>query len=372
MRPPTVALVAILVVLAGCTGIGPGTTTPTTTPPTTAAPTTTTAVPTTPGSNDSLAPGVTVAGIVNPVALMNAHQRALLADGFVLNQTVVVTEGGRVETRTTVRTASGPDGEVGLQTGTAWSVDPDGNASTILNDVWMNTATMVSRHVEAGTATYRIQPRLFPPEALVWFSGLQADIQSSAADYVVTGGEGRNGLRLTTLEATLDRVGNDGVPDTNSTLVVDGNGVIREATMSVRYGEATTYTTTYRVEALGTAAPSPPDWVATVPPSAALQVGLDVFEFDGSAVRLVHTYGDAVPKNSTVELTSNGTTYRATLAAPFGSGERYLWIDSDGRLRVTTERPVAAEPRPLARVIAVTVTAPDGGELYATSVGRRG
>lgn len=355
-RRPTL-LVAILVLLAGCTAFtpAPATDTPTPTP--------------TPAFTGELAPGITGDGIVNPVALLGAHQRELLDGGFVTEQTVVSTYQGEVSNRLTMRTAVGPAGELASQTGTSRATNDDGTESVITNDVWLNTTAQITRHVEEETTTYQVFPRLTPPESLVWFGTVQGDIQFAADEYAVTAVEHRDGVRFVTLEVSYDRVGGDGVDDAFGRILVDERGVIHHATMNVSYDEGTVYRTTYDVVALG-AAPSPPAWLDDVPASAALNVGLDVFNVTETSVELVHTYGDAVPAGSVVTVETDGTRYETTLADPFDEGARYLWLDADGTLRATATPPAPGEAQALATEVIVTVRAPDGGELFSLGVGR--
>jgi len=389
MRVAFAVILAVVVVLAGCSGFfgdAPETATPTQTasggiPPTeteavtatatpsqTPTPTATEAEP--PDSEQQLAPGVTRDGIVNPVELMSAHQRELLAAGYEINQTVVSTYNGSISNRLVVHTTAGPGGEIAYQNGTSYGYDADSNGTAIRNAMWLNTTAMVTRHVEAGSTTYRVQPRLYPPESLIWYSGLQRDIQFAADEYEVTGVDQRDGVRVVTLEASIDRVTGDDVDDTTSTLRIDENGVIRDAETEVNYGSGNVYHTSYTVEQLGSEPPARPAWLDAVPPSASLNVEMDVFGFDETSAELVHTGGDAAPAGSVVTVVSNGTLYEATLDESFRDGTLYLWIDEDDDLQMTSERPDSNAARELGPVVTVTVRAPDGGELFSTSLGR--
>ncbi|MFC7229879.1 hypothetical protein N0B31_20940 [Salinirubellus salinus] len=385
-------LVVGAVLLAGCSFDAGGPTSPTPTPTATGTPTETphpTATPTpsppatpTPTSSPTptptpaapgaqLAPGITDDGIENPVALLNAHQRELLAEGFVVEQTITSTYAGEPSNRLVLTTTVGPGGEVAFQNATATGYDSGGNESVITSQVWLNQSTMLSYRVEAGEPSYQVRDRTYPPEWFVWFGSLQRDIQFAADEYEVTDVERVDGVRVVTLEASIDRVANDGVDDTIGLLRVDERGVIRHAETNVTYEEGTTYRTVYDVAELGVAPPAPPAWVDDVPPSASLQLELDIFEFDERGVELVHLYGDSVPANSTVTLTSNGTTYEKTLDEPFGDGSRYLWVDDEGTLRATATPPDEGTVQPLGREVTVTVRAPDGLRLFELSVGRR-
>ncbi|WP_424004282.1 hypothetical protein ACOZ4I_06780 [Haloarcula salina] len=384
-------VLASVVVLAGCSGFfgdATETATPsetssggapptetetaavTATPSQTATPTPTATATEPPDSEGQLAPGVTRDGIVNPVELMSAHQRELLAAGYEINQTVVSTYNGSVSNRLVVHTTAGPGGEIAYQNGTSYGYDFDGNESVTGNAVWLNTTAMVTRHFEAGKTSYRVQPRLYPPESLIWYSGLQRDIQFAADDYEVTSVDQRGGVRVVTLEASIDRVAGDDIDDTTSTLRIDENGVIRDAETEVNYGTGNVYHTYYAVERVGSEPPARPAWLDAVPPSASLDVGMDVFGFDETSIELVHTYGDAAPAGSIVTVVSNGTLYETTLDEPFRGDTLYLWIDTDGALQATSERPDASAARELGPVVTVTVRAPDGGELFSTSLGR--
>jgi hypothetical protein len=368
MNRAIVSLVALLVLLAGCSSLtgGPaGTPTPTPTDTPTATPTPT------PGGAEELAPGVTSERIENPVALIDAHQRGLLADGFVVNQTLTSTYNGTVSNRLNLTLTAGPGGEVAYMNGSSSGFDFEGDESVIVNSVWVNTTHQYNRHIESGSTTYDLQKRLYPAEYFVWFGSLQRDIQLAGTDHEVTSVESGDGLDYITLTATIDRVGNDGVTDTVSTLVVDENGIIRSADVRVDYGEGQTYHTTYEVVQLGAAAPERPAWVDTVPPSASLQLELDVFGFNESSIELVHLYGDAVPEGAIVTVISNGTLYETTLEEPFGDDRRYLWVATDGTLRATAELPATDATQALGREVTVEVHAPDGGELFTTSIGRR-
>ncbi|GCF12708.1 hypothetical protein Harman_06430 [Haloarcula mannanilytica] len=389
MRGAFAVTFAAVVVLAGCSGFfgdAPETTTPTETasggvPPTETAAVTETATPSQtppptptatetepPDGEQQLAPGVTREGIVNPVELMSAHQRELLAAGYEINQTVVSTYNGSVSNRLVVHTTAGPGGEIAYQNGTSSGYDADGNETVTGNAMWLNATAMVTRHVEAGSTTYRVQPRLYPPESLIWYSGLQRDIQFAADDYEVTSVDQRDGVRVVTLEAAIDRVDDDDIDDTTSTLQIDENGVIRDAETEVNYGTGNVYHTDYAVERVGSEPPARPAWLDAVPPSASLE--MDVFRFDETSAELVHTHGDAAPAGSIVTVVSNGTLYEATLDEPFRDGTLSLWIDADDTLRMTSERPSSDAARELGPVVTVTVRAPDGGELFSTSLAR--
>lgn len=171
--------------------------------------------------------------------------------------------------------------------------------------------------------------------------------------------------------ATIDHVSADGVDDTASALLIDERGIIHLATVNVSYGEGVRHGTNYTVVRAGTKSPDPPAWLANVLPSAVLDGGLDVFNFDRTSVEHVHTLGDAVPAGSIVTVVSNRTLHETALEKPFAESECYLWLLADGTLRATADRPDPGGTRTLNTEVTVTVHAPDGGELFSSSVGPR-
>lgn len=375
----TLALfVTFAVVLAGCAGQvdtptpagtaspSPPADAPTSTPDPTATPTSDSTA--TPLPTGELAPGLTDAGVENPVTLASAHQRALLADGAVVETTVEMYYESTVAERSTFRNVVGPGGERALQTG--GSVRADGT-DPITGEMWLNETTAVTRRVEENRTEYTLRERVDTPESLVWGSVAQRELQFVANDLAVTGVSDRDGLRRVHLAATLDRVGNDGTNDTEVTAVVDERGVVRELVVDVRYGEGDRWRMTYRVVRVGDVRPTPPDWLDSVPPSASLQLTLDIERFEDTYVELAHVHGDAVPEGSTVTLVSDGTVAETRLDEPFGSGSVFLSVTPEGSLTVgdTPPRESAVE---LGYRVSVAVTAPDCSELFETTIGRPG
>lgn len=332
-----------------------------------------TATPTqteTPPAEAELAPGVTREGLVNPVRLVTAHERALVDQGYVLTESVTSRNNGTVSNRLALQTQAGPEGTLALMNATSVYRDGNDTEQIITNDVWLNATTMVSRHVEGGQPDYEVRPRPYSAEAFLWFGGLQQDILYNARSFELTNDTTVDGVRMLTLRATVDQVGRDGVPDTNITLHVTGDGVVTYATRNTSYGGGDTYHRVYNVTRLVAESPDRPAWVETIPPSSSLVLELDIFSFDETSIELVHLYGDAVPTGSTITVSGNGSTYETTLEEPFANGQRNLWLDTNGSLHATAAQPSPGEARILPEAVTVTVTAPDGGVLFQSSVGR--
>jgi hypothetical protein len=393
MRPLPALLVAAIVLLAGCSGLFPGgpaeteaptptagdetptrttTTTPTARPTTTVAPTpTTTRSPTTtePPGNDTepLAPGVTGEGIVNPIALLSAHQRELLADGFVANVTYENVGNGTVQWRTTQRTIAGPGGERAVLSGTAG----ESNAIITTQDVWLNATHATLRRIEDDETAYTVEDRLTPPEALVMPGPILSLVQTYRSEYAVTNVETRDGRRYVTLSATIDRVGGDETADTEATMLVDERGVVHSIDATTNYGGGDDWHVTYAVERIGGVDPDPPSWLAEVPRNASVSADLFTGMGPEGVLTIDHNGGDPVPAGTHVTILQNGALYEARLEEPLRPGDTlYVYLDAaTGELQVGTTEPAGDEYEPLAREFTVRVFTGDGVELLEESLG---
>jgi len=387
MNRVSAIVVVSLVVLAGCSSFlgGPATSspTPTVTPAGTATPTPTvqpsptitqtatpeltpTATPTATPDED-LAPGVTAEGIVNPVALLSAHQGTLLADGFVVNVTYENVANDTVQWRTTQHTVAGPGGERARQRSTAG----EPGVPVTAQEIWHNTTHTTVRTTNDNTSDYTVRDRLTPPESLVWPGPVLRLVQDDADAFEVTAVEQRDGTRFVTLSATVDRVGGDGTADTTATLVVDERGTVHSLEATTNYGGGDDWRVTYTVEQVGGVAPEPPAWLADVPSSASLVVHLFTDMGPEGVVQLDHTGGDAVPADTFVTVLGNGTLYEAQLDEPLQPGETlYVYVAPDtGELRLTTTEPAAGEYDPVPAEFTVRVVTPDGVVLHEESLG---
>jgi hypothetical protein len=164
------ALLALLCLTAGCSGVvpdstGAGPASPT--PTATAAP-----VPTEVNRSAELAPGVTAEGIEDPNALLAAHQQAIDGKHVGLVTGVAYPEGGPGEHR--MHASIGPDRERFYVEDYLWDASSaNGSAGTparILRGYGDTEATYIRIEEENTTRYLRNQPLTLQPEAVPRFS----------------------------------------------------------------------------------------------------------------------------------------------------------------------------------------------------------
>jgi hypothetical protein len=361
MHRPLTLLVALVVLLAGCASLTPGgTDTPTASPVGT--PTETPAG--TPLPDGALAPGITADGIENVTALFAAHQRELTATGFATESTVRTTYEGTTTDRVTWTVTVAPGGDR-VRT---HAVEYREDGTRIVGDIWSNATHDVTRRDEAGDVSYTVRPRFITDDTIVW-SGSAAHVQLySAADlFEVESVDTRDGLRYVTLSMTGDRLGEDGVPDSQATAVVDERGRIHSVESRVQYGEETTWATSYRVTQFGDTDPQPPAWLDRVPKNAALFLQLNAGITPNGVVVVEHIGGDAVPAGTRVLVTVDGTTYETSFRGAFEEGHTRYAAIVDGELDLSTREPKDGfTPLPSGRdvIVRIVVVTEDGVELF--------
>lgn len=255
-------LVAVLVVLAGCSGVfsGSGEPTETLTPA---------SVPTdkpTPTPVPQLAPGVTEQGIENASALVAAHGSFLQNRSFTQrSNSTALASNGSVLLRTTSTLRAGPAGE-GLYS----VIERNGSylsresaAISAHSEAWLNGERyVVKRTFPNGTTTHNRAPS----------SATRADIATGTLPYLlesfgtndttVTERLTRNGTTLYRVEGTSDARRQ---PNTTLRLLVDSRGVVHEYTttrrLSAGSGVSKSVTRTRLVAINETDAPERPSWV---------------------------------------------------------------------------------------------------------------
>lgn len=272
-------LVAVLVVLAGCSGAfgGGDESTETVTPA--AVPTdepTSTPVP-------RLAPGVTKRGIESPRALIAAHRSLLQNRSFTQrsNSTALAANGSTV-LRTTSTARAGPPG-----TGFRSVIERNGSylsqesapISTRSEAWWNGEQYVVKRTFSNGTTRYD-RAATSATRADMAAGTLPYLLESATTnDTTVTERLSRNGTTLYRIEGTSDVRRQ---PNTTLRLLVDSHGVIHEyATvrrLSSEAGVSRTVTRTRLVAINETDAPERPSWVETAKnrttPSASARIEL--------------------------------------------------------------------------------------------------
>ncbi len=259
-----VILIAVLVVLAGCSGVFGGGSEPSET-------VTPAAVPTdepTPTPAPRLAPGITEQGIVSPRALVAAHQSFLQNRSFTRrsNSTALAANGSTV-LRTTGTLRVGPPGE-GLYSTTvrngSYLAQESATISTRSESWWNGGQYVVKRTFPNGTTAYSQQP----------VRGARASAATGTLPYLLRSFDTNNTTvtdRLTRNGTTLYRV--QGVAQTdmagNTTLrlLVDSRGVVCEYStvrrLSSGSGVSKSVAETRLVAINETDAPEQPSWVDT-------------------------------------------------------------------------------------------------------------
>jgi hypothetical protein len=354
-------VVASFVLLAGCSGVVPGgtdTPTPTSTSVDTPTPT--------PLPSGYLAPGITDAGIENVTALFTAHQRELTRRGFVTESRSQVTSQGTTTDRVAWTVTVAPGGEYARTSTVEYRED----GTTVEGDIWSNATHDVTRRDEAGDVSYTVRPRFVTDDTVVWSgSAVHVLLYSTAELFAVESVDTRDGLRYVTLSFEGDRVGQDGVPDSQATVVVDERGRIHAFESQTQYGEDTTYTTTHRLVQLGDTDPQPPAWLDAVPPSAALFLQLNAGITPEGVVVVEHVGGDTVPAGTAVRVTVDDETYEATFEGTLDEGQTRYAAIVDGALELSTREPSEFTPLPSGRevVVRIVVVTTDGVELFDES-----
>lgn len=260
-----VAAVALLAVLAGCSALVPAGT-PTATP----APVPT--EPSTPTATPMLAPGLSGAGVTDPLALATAHGSVLRNRSYTVHDTVTERAAdGRLLRRRDVTRRSGPNGTRGHAV-----YDLSGPRRL---PIAVPNATRVELYIEgtdgyvAGTNATGTYYERFAVDPVAGDRTLFALLAS--ADPRVAGRTTRNGTTLYRLRA--DRVPDpeflagaialgpyDEVSNGSMTALVDPRGFVHEYRITFRKvvdGNRTRVTRTVRYRAVGSTTVERPAWV---------------------------------------------------------------------------------------------------------------
>lgn len=361
-------LLALAVVLAGCPG-APTTGSPTATDtPSSTATATPTATPTPSSPIGDLAPGVTADGIADVAALLSAHESTLLADGATLALAVTRTEpGGTVSQRSNQTLSLGPGARPVTVNGTG--LGPDGPLRV---DAWLTDDSSLYRFRDGNSTDYRVLDPLSDTTRLVWAGNVDTYLRAAAGNFTMASTGIEDGTRVTTLRAGLALVNGSADPDTEMTMTVTGDGVIRSFDLTQTQPDGDEYGIRYRVLEVGVT-PAEPAWVASVPAGAFLDVDLDVAVTDDALVTVTNDGPDAVPANATVTVAAGGTSYDATLTDPLEPGEtRWLWVDDGtGTLTVADDRPASPSARALGGQATVVVRTADGTTLVTADLAWR-
>jgi hypothetical protein len=153
-------------------------------------------------------------------------------------------------------------------------------------------------------------------------------------------------------------------------LVVNESGQIQDVTVTLTQdGDQVTYS--YELQQVGVESVQKPDWVNDVPPGATLQTQLSVTVENNSYLVVEHSEGDVVPRGTTVQVKSNGTTDTVRLNSSLSAGDRrYLYFDTSSQdLQVTADRPDSSAVSPVTSPTSVEITTEGGVILHSGSMG---
>lgn len=196
---PAVAA-AVLLVVAGCSGVGPS-------PDPTAEPAPTTDAPAYP-------PGVTEDGLENPDALVSAHREHVVEHGAVTNATFRFTapDDGSVTlvVEETWRTTAGLD-----RIRHTWRhsrVTESGATEQGRIETYANESVVVTRNATNGEPTTTAEPREWQEDALRSQVAREPDLERAltGGDFHVAATERRDGRTVTTLKAYSETLTEDG------------------------------------------------------------------------------------------------------------------------------------------------------------------
>lgn len=247
------ALLATMVVAAGCVGgLGSGVTQETgqetTAAGTTTAAATTGAAETVTPSEATLPPGVNESGVANASALAAAHAEALNGTGysFVMATNVSMRFGNRT---TLMNSTSNGTVEENATTFLLHSRSNRtmGNRTTVAtSDVWGNETVILTRMQVDNRTRYRHLNRTGRYDRLVraQLGGSRlVEVALASGNYTVESVERRDGRTLTTLVATeyagnRSMLGDANVTTFESTIVVDGEGLVHSLNLTVATEDA--------------------------------------------------------------------------------------------------------------------------------------
>lgn len=358
-RRVLVLVVLGAVVLAGCSG---GPTETTASEPTDSGTPATSPIDdggTTDVSSEGI-PGVTDGSLANATALVRANEASLSQTGGEVRTT---RSDGDDETEYRLVAGSG------LSTYTLSGTRSFTGQTTAI-ELWSNETTRFIRTQSESGTNYRTAERRHD----------RLNILEMPEDYLAAGeftvaneSTGDGTVVLTADEYVPPTDGHGPFADVTSfsgRLVVDESGRIHNLTVSaVDEGQ----TVTYRFELVRTGVErvAKPDWFDDVPASATLQPELTVDVENSSYLAIRNEGGDDVPRNSSISLTTNGTTGNATFETALTAGStRYAYFRAtDGDFRLTADRPAAAVVDPVTSPVSVTITTEDGVSLYSASMG---
>jgi hypothetical protein len=227
---------------------------------------------------------------------------------------------------------------------------------------WANETARFVRITSDNQTNYRVIERhqdlvdmVSRTEGFLSAGSFEVRNESSGNGTVVLAAEG--------LSADTDALSD--VDSFEGRLIVTETGRIQRLSVTATEdGETMTYHYQLREESVESV--SKPDWMADVPPGAAVQPQLSFDVADDSYLVLEHTGGDTVPSETAVTIESNETTDTARLDESLSAGEtRYLYFSKPtGSLQLTAEQPAPDSVSPVTSPVSVRVVTDGGAVLH--------
>lgn len=402
--------VAALLVLAGCAGSPPGSVAAedggTSATDRTEQPSTPESTPM-PAQNETnvsddrveLPPGVTLDGVVNASALIEAHREALTRSGysFVLETNLSSTFAGGVE-QWAVQNGTVAAGLSPFRLRTVSRVlfeNESASPPTTVSDAWGNESTVVAR-TQRGNLTQVQQvdrrvggfstgqggagpgggPGMGPGsapsvDALVTQTAVLETVLRSGR-FEVTDVRQDGNLTLVTLTATAfdDAALGPGrnVTAFEASLLVDEEGRVRSMTYTLAFenGDDPAIRYRYRLTDVGQVTVEKPEWVAGAFEPVSTSVSMQTVE--DNALRLANEGDEALPAGSTIRLRHDGSTVTFQLDDALRPGQAvFLYVDADGTPRLATGQP-PSDARRLDGSYEVVVQTPGGRVVFQGQV----
>lgn len=234
--------------------------------------------------------------------------------------------------------------------------------------IWGNESVGVVRLGDGPGASYRTRPRGYD----VVGDLVRLDQYLRAGEYTVAN-ETDDGKTVLVADTYAPVDGHGPFAEASpfhSRLVTDGSGLVHELhlTATTPNGEISV---SYSLERLGTERVDRPAWIADVPSDVFLHPELRTDVVNGSYLEVSNAGDDPLPAGSVVSVTTNGTTYEATVESALESGDRrYAYVTDDGTsLALSADRPEDGAMTPLTSPVSITISTESGTTVHSGGIG---
>jgi hypothetical protein len=303
-------------------------------------------------------PGVTNGTLANDSALIQANRKAVTTNGA----TVQINQSSR-EMNIDARLVIGANLSTYRLSGSG-TVSPDEETSI---DKWSNETMQFVRTSSGEQTNYRVLEG--HDDRLTMLSSMETFL--AAGNFEVANETTDDGMVVLTADsASPADTSMANLEQFEGRLVVNESGQIQDFTVTLTQdGDQVSYS--YELQQVGVESVQKPDWVNDVPPGATLQTQFSVTVENNSYLVVEHSEGDTVPRGTTVQVTSNGTTDTVRLNSSLSAGDRrYLYFDTSSQdLQVTADRPDSSAVSPVTSPTSVEITTEGGVVLQSGSMG---